>query len=76
MKHPSATGRVLNTGVAGQAGAKHVYGIECSAIADQGSEIVRDNGYEDRVTIIRGKVDEIDLPVPKVLASPHLPTLG
>lgn len=53
-------------GTGAQAGARHVYGIECSAIADQGQEIVRDNGYEDRVTIIRGKVEEIDLPVPKV----------
>ncbi len=42
-----------------QAGAKHVYGIECSTIADQATQIVRDNGYEDRVTIIKGKVEEV-----------------
>lgn len=39
-----------------QAGAKHVYAIECSAIADQAKQIVRDNGFEGRVTIIQGKV--------------------
>lgn len=39
-----------------QAGAKHVYGIECSAIADQAQQIVKDNGFEGRVTIIKGKV--------------------
>lgn len=39
-----------------QAGAKHVYGLECSAIADQAKRIVSDNGYADRVTIIKGKV--------------------
>jgi len=39
-----------------QAGAKHVYGIECSAIADQAKQIVEDNGYSDKVTIIKGKV--------------------
>ena len=27
-----------------QAGAKHVYGIECSAIANQAKQIVSDNG--------------------------------
>mmetsp|Transcript_30846 Transcript_30846/g.68314 ORF Transcript_30846/g.68314 Transcript_30846/m.68314 type:complete len:345 (+) Transcript_30846:155-1189(+) len=49
-----------------KAGAKHVYGIECSAIADQAQQIVKDNGYENKVTIIKGKVEEIDLPVPTV----------
>jgi hypothetical protein len=39
-----------------QAGAKHVYGIECSAIADQATQIVKDNGFDDRVTILKGKV--------------------
>ena len=39
-----------------QSGAKHVYGIECSAIADQAKRIVADNGFSDRVTIIKGKV--------------------
>ncbi len=42
-----------------QAGAKHVYGIECSAIAEQAKQIVRDNNYEDKVTIIKGKVEEV-----------------
>jgi hypothetical protein len=39
-----------------QAGAKHVYGIECSAIAQQAKQIVADNGYSDRVSIVVGKV--------------------
>ena len=39
-----------------KAGAKHVYGIECSAIAEQAEAIVKANGYDDRVTIIKGKV--------------------
>ena len=49
-----------------QAGAKHVYGIERSAIAEQAQQIVLDNGYQDKVTIIRGKVEEVDLPVQQV----------
>ncbi len=42
------------SGWAAQAGAKHVYGIERSAIVDQAELIVKDNGYDDRVTIIKG----------------------
>lgn len=49
-----------------QAGAKHVYGIERSAIAEQARQIVEDNQYQDRITIIQGKVEEVDLPVPQV----------
>ena len=26
----------------------------------------RENGFEDRVTLIKGKVEELELPVPKV----------
>lgn len=44
-----------------QAGAKHVYGIECSAIAEQAKQIVKDNNYESKVTIIKGKVEEVGL---------------
>ena len=51
---------------AARAGAAHVYGIECSAIADQAAAIVRDNGYEGRITIIKGKAEEITLPVDSV----------
>eukprot|EP00003_Mantamonas_plastica_P030339 TRINITY_DN7482_c0_g1_i1.p1 TRINITY_DN7482_c0_g1~~TRINITY_DN7482_c0_g1_i1.p1 ORF type:complete len:345 (-),score=116.48 TRINITY_DN7482_c0_g1_i1:76-1110(-) len=51
---------------ASQAGAGHVYGIECSRIANQAKEIIRANGFEDNVTIIQGKVEEINLPVDKV----------
>ena len=53
-----------------QAGAKHVYGIERSAIAEQARQIVEDNRYQDRITIIQGKVEEVDLPVPQVNISP------
>eukprot|EP00877_Chromochloris_zofingiensis_P001551 jgi/Chrzof1/11397/Cz05g35070.t1 len=51
---------------AAKAGAAHVYGIECSSIAEQATAIVRDNGYTSQVTIIHGKVEEVDLPVDKV----------
>ncbi|KAI8108625.1 hypothetical protein M9434_006648 [Picochlorum sp. BPE23] len=47
---------------ASKAGARHVYGIDMSAIADSAKEIVRNNGYEDRVTIIKGKMEDVSLP--------------
>jgi len=43
-----------------------VYGIERSAIAEQARQIIEDNKYQDRITIIQGKVEEVDLPVPQV----------
>ena len=43
-----------------------MYGIECSAIAEQAATIVADNGYTDRVTIVRGKVEDVELPVDSV----------
>ena len=51
---------------AAKAGAAHVYGIDMSAIAESAQQIVKDNGYEDRVTIIRGKVEDVVLPVESV----------
>jgi hypothetical protein len=48
-----------------QTGARHVYAVECSDIADTAREIVAANGYADRITIIKGKVEEVTLPVEK-----------
>eukprot|EP01084_Bolivina_argentea_P314220 544243_1 len=47
---------------AAKAGAKHVYGIEMAGIAHNARLIVKENGYADRITIIKGKVEEIELP--------------
>jgi type I protein arginine methyltransferase len=51
---------------AARAGAKHVYGVDASAIADQARQIVAANGLADRITIIQGKIEEVDLPVASV----------
>jgi hypothetical protein len=47
---------------ASKAGAKHVYGIDMSNIADQATKIIEANGFADKITIIKGKMEEIDLP--------------
>jgi hypothetical protein len=41
---------------AAQAGAKHVYAVDCSSIADQARQIVQLNGFADTITVIKGKV--------------------
>merc|ERR1712001_192755 len=51
---------------AAKAGAKHVYGVDMSGIVEQATKIVANNCLADKVTIIRGKIEEITLPVPKV----------
>ena len=47
---------------AAKAGASRVFGIDCSDIVNQAQEIVRQNNLEDIVSIIKGKVEEVELP--------------
>ncbi|KAM1605479.1 hypothetical protein PS2_026226 [Malus domestica] len=49
-----------------KAGAKHVYAVECSDMADMAKEIVETNGYSNVITVLKGKIEELELPVPKV----------
>lgn len=49
-----------------QAGAKHVYAVDCSSIIDQAKMIIERNGFSDSITLIQGKVEEITLPVETV----------
>jgi predicted RNA methylase len=39
-----------------QAGAKHVYAVDCSSIIEQAKKIVEINGFADKITLIKGKV--------------------
>lgn len=51
---------------AARAGAKHVYAIDNAEIAEYAKVIIKNNGYSDKITVIKGKVEEIELPVPHV----------
>ncbi|BFU22297.1 protein arginine N-methyltransferase 1, putative [Entamoeba histolytica HM-3:IMSS] len=51
---------------AARAGAKHVYAIERAAIGEKAIEVIKNNGFEDVITIIRGRVEDITLPVDHV----------
>ncbi|OTA64586.1 HNRNP arginine N-methyltransferase [Hypoxylon sp. EC38] len=49
-----------------KAGAKHVIGVDMSTIIFKAKEIVKVNGMADKITLIQGKMEEIELPFPKV----------
>ncbi|KAE8700324.1 putative protein arginine N-methyltransferase 1 [Hibiscus syriacus] len=49
-----------------KAGAAHVYAVECSHMADMAKQIVETNGLSDVVTVLKGKIEEIELPVANV----------
>ncbi|KAG9342937.1 hypothetical protein JZ751_015153 [Albula glossodonta] len=51
---------------AAKAGARKVIGIECSSISDYAVKIVKANKLDHIVTIIKGKVEEVELPVEEV----------
>lgn len=51
---------------AAKAGAHHVYGVENSNMALAAENNVKGNGFENRITIIQGKMSEVTLPVEKV----------
>lgn len=54
---------------AARAGAKRVIGIDCSNIIDRAKQIVKQNDLESVVTLIKGKVEDVQLPdgIEKVL---------
>ncbi|CAN8103278.1 unnamed protein product [Discula destructiva] len=49
-----------------KAGAAHVYAIDKSAILDKARENIYHNGLGSRITCLRGRVEDIALPVAKV----------
>lgn len=51
---------------AARSGAKHVIGVDMSNIINMARKIVDLNGFSDKITLIQGKMEEIELPFPKV----------
>ena len=47
-----------------RAGARHVYAVEASDIADVAERVFAENAVSDRITLIRGWSREIELPEP------------
>ncbi|RDL42308.1 S-adenosyl-L-methionine-dependent methyltransferase [Venustampulla echinocandica] len=49
-----------------KAGAKHVIGVDMSTIIEKAKEIVEVNGMSDKITLLQGKMEEVEVPFPKV----------
>lgn len=51
---------------AAKAGAAKVYAVECSNIVDYAKQIIEANDLADIITVVKGKLEDVELPVPKV----------
>ncbi|XP_002730429.2 protein arginine N-methyltransferase 3-like [Saccoglossus kowalevskii] len=51
---------------AAKAGASHVIGVDQSEIIYQAMDIVRENDLEKQITLIKGRIEDIELPVKQV----------
>lgn len=47
-------------------GAKHVIGVDMSSIIEMARELVELNGFSDKITLLRGKLEDVVLPYDKV----------
>ena len=47
---------------AARAGARKVYAVECTPIWQAAAQIVKDNHFEDRITIIHGRMEDVTIP--------------
>lgn len=54
---------------AARAGAKRVYAVDASAIAVKAERNVRDNGLEGVIQVVRGRIEDLDLPPVDVIVS-------
>lgn len=51
---------------AAKAGAHHVYAIDNASIAEHAKRIIKDNNLAHKITVIKGKVEEVNLPIEQV----------
>ena len=53
---------ILSLFCAREGGARKVFAVEASEIADFVVDIVQQNKFEDKITVIKGKVEDVELP--------------
>jgi len=51
---------------AAKSGAKKVFAVDASDIINQAKQIIQDNNLSEVITVIKGRIEEIELPVEKV----------
>ena len=47
---------------AARSGAKRVYSVECTPIGFVSEEIIKDNGYQDVIKILHGRLEDVEVP--------------
>lgn len=47
---------------AAKAGARRVFAVDMSAIAQQAKQIIKDNGFQDVIEVLQGKMEDLELP--------------
>jgi protein arginine N-methyltransferase 3 len=47
---------------AARAGARHVYAVDAAPIAERAARIVKENGLDDVITVLRGRVEDVEIP--------------
>lgn len=47
---------------AAEAGAARVYAVDASDMADYAKQLVQDNKYDHVITLVKGKMEEVDIP--------------
>ena len=45
-----------------KAGAAKVIAVDCSNIVEYGRQVVIDNNLQDIVSVVKGKIEEVDMP--------------
>ena len=56
------TGSGILAVFASRAGAAHVYAVEASGVADRAATLLAANGFADKITVIKAKIEEVRLP--------------
>ncbi|GME74736.1 unnamed protein product [Ambrosiozyma monospora] len=51
---------------AAQAGAKHVIAVDMSNIIEMAQQVIDLNGFSDKITLLRGKLEDVKMPYDKV----------
>lgn len=51
---------------AARAGAKHVIAVDMSNIIEMAEKVIKLNGLDDKITLLRGKLEDVVMPYPEV----------
>ena len=65
--HDAGTGLGILAVLAAKAGARRVYAVEPDPVVHLARDVLEENGVLDRVTVLRGRLEDVSLPEPVTL---------